>query len=182
MFVKKVILVLFLFSFTLTAEEYKKASDFKLKDIKGKTVKLKDALEKGPVLIDFWASWCVPCKEEMPIFNDLYGKYKEKGLSVFLITIDKGSAIQKAKSFVKSKGFDFTVLFDPKKKVFKKFGCKSTVPVTFVLNKKGEIVFKHDGKGTEKMFEDAIIKAFGDSLSTEVEEKVKSKGEPKWKN
>ena len=110
MFVKKVILVLFLFSFILTAEEYKKASDFKLKDIKGKTVKLKDALEKGPVLIDFWASWCVPCKEEMPIFNDLYGKYKEKGLSVFLITIDKGSAIQKAKSFVKSKGFDFTVL------------------------------------------------------------------------
>ena len=61
------------------------------------------------------------------------------------------------------------------KKVFKKFGCKSTVPVTFVLNKKGEIVFKHDGKGTEKMFEDAIIKAFGEDLSAESKKEVKRK-------
>ena len=177
--IKKVMLALLLFCVVLFAEEYKKAPDFKLRDIKGKTVELKDVLEKGPVLIDFWASWCVPCKEEMPIFNELYAKYRDKGLSMFLITIDKGSAIQKAKSFVKSKGFDFTVLFDPKKKVFKSFGCKSKVPVTFVLNKKGEIVFKHDGKGTKKMFEDAIIKAFGDSLSTESKEEVKIEGEPK---
>ncbi|MCK5759931.1 MAG: TlpA family protein disulfide reductase [Candidatus Delongbacteria bacterium] len=177
--IKKVILALLLFSVVLFAEDYKKASDFKLKDIKGKTVKLKDALGKGPVLIDFWASWCIPCKAEMPIFNKLYAKYKDKGLSMFLITIDKGGAIQKAKSFVKSKGFDFTVLFDPKKKVFKKFGCKSTVPVTFVLNKKGEIVFKHDGKGTEKMFEDAIIKAFGEDLKVETEKDKKVEGKNK---
>ena len=172
---KKLILILLFLSSILVAE-FKVAQDFKLKDIKGKTVKLKDALTKGPVLIDFWASWCGPCKEEMPIFDKLYDKYKDKGLSVYLITIDKGSAIQKAKSFVKSKGFDFTVLFDKGKKVFKKFGCKSTVPVTFVLNKKGEIIFKHDGKGTEKMFEDAIIKAFGESLSAESKKEVKSEG------
>ena len=172
---KKLILILLFLSSILVAE-LKVAQDFKLKDIKGKTVKLKDALENGPVLIDFWASWCGPCKEEMPIFDKLYDKYKDKGLSVYLITIDKGSAIQKAKIFVKSKGFDFTVLFDKGKKVFKKFGCKSTVPVTFVLNKKGEIIFKHDGKGTEKMFEDAIIKAFGESLSAESKKEVKSEG------
>jgi cytochrome c biogenesis protein CcmG/thiol:disulfide interchange protein DsbE len=174
MIMKKVILALIVFSFVLTAGELKKAPDFKLKDMKGKTVELKDAFEKGPVLIDFWASWCTPCKEEMPIFNKLYNKYEEKGLSMFLITIDKGGAIQKAKNFVKSKGFEFTVLFDKGKKVFKKFGGKSTVPVTFILNKNGEIVFKHDGKGTEKMFEDAIIKAFGDSLATEIIEEEKS--------
>lgn len=173
MIMKKVILALIIFSLVLTAGELKKAPDFKLKNIKGKTVELKDALANGPVLIDFWASWCVPCKAEMPIFNDLYKKYKDKGLSVLLITIDKGGAIQKAKNFVKSKGFDFTVLFDKDKKVFKKFGCKSKVPVTFILNKKGEIIFKHDGKGTEKMFEDAIIKAFGEEAKVETKEEKK---------
>ncbi|MDA3884719.1 MAG: TlpA disulfide reductase family protein [Candidatus Delongbacteria bacterium] len=174
MLFKKMILMILLLSSFLLAEELKVAQDFKLKDIKGKTVDLKNALEKGPVLIDFWASWCGPCKEEMPIFNELYNKYKEKGLSVYLITIDKGSAIQKAKNFVKSKGFDFTVLFDKNKKVFKKFGCKSTVPVTFVLNQKSEIVFKHDGKGNEKMFEEAILKAFGDNPKPKSKEKEKS--------
>ena len=179
MLLKKVILILLFLSSMLLAEEYKVVQNFKLKDIKGKTVELKDALAKGPVLIDFWASWCGPCKEEMPIFNDLYGKYKEKGLSMFLITIDKGGAIQKAKSYVKSKGFDFTVLFDKNKKVFKKFGGNKKVPVTFVLNKKGEIVFKHEGKGTEKMFEDAIIKAFGEDLKVETKKDKKVEGKNK---
>ena len=176
---KKAVLILFIFTFVLLAGELRRAPDFKLKDMKGKTIKLKDALKKGPVLIDFWASWCVPCKKEMPIFDDLYKKYKDKNLSVFLITIDKGSAIQKAKSFVKSKGFDFTVLFDKDKKVFKKFGGKSKVPVTFALNRKGEIVFRHEGSGTKKMFEDAITKAFRGSLATETKEEVKSGGESK---
>ena len=176
---RKVLIILLVFSLVLFSKGNKKVADFKLKDTKGKTVKLKDVLEKGPVLIDFWASWCVPCKEEMPVFNELYNKYKEKGLSVFLITIDKGSAIQKAKSFVKSKGFDFTVLFDKGKKVFKKFGCKSKVPVTFIVDKNGEIIFKHEGQGTKKMFENAIIKAFGEDLSTEgkKETEIKKEGE-----
>jgi len=179
MIVRKAILALLFFSFILFAEEYKIANNFKLKDMNGKSVELKDALEKGPVLIDFWASWCGPCKEEMPIFNDLYKKYKDKGLSMFLITIDKGSAIQKAKTFVKSKGFDFDVLFDKDKKVFKSFGCKSSVPVTFVLNKKGEIIFKHDGKGTEKMFEDAIVNALGSEAKVETKKEVKAKEDSK---
>lgn len=161
-------LALLFFSVILFSEELKKAPDFKLKDINGKSVKLEEVLAKGPVLIDFWASWCVPCKEEMPLFNDLYNKYKDKGLSMLLITIDKGSAIQKAKSFVKSKGFDFQVLFDSDKKVFKSFGCSSKVPVTFILNTKGEIVFKQDGKGTEKMFEEAILSAFDSEVKVEI--------------
>ena len=155
---KWVLTILLVFSLSVFAEGYKKAPAFKLKNLKGKSVELSKALEKGPVLIDFWASWCEPCKAEMPIFNELHKKYSKKGLSMYMITIDKGSGISKAKSYVKSKGFKFDVLLDKGKKVFKKFGGKSSVPLTFIINKKGEIVFRHSGEGTKKMFEDEIKK------------------------
>lgn len=155
---KWILVALLVFSLSIFAAENKKAPAFKLKDLKGKTVELSKVLKKGPALIDFWASWCEPCKAEMPIFNELYKKYSKDGLNMYMITIDKGSGIAKAKSYVKSKGFKFNVLFDKGKKVFKKYGGKSSVPLTFIVNKDGEIVFEHKGEGTKKMFEDEIIK------------------------
>jgi len=94
----------------------------------------------------------------MPIFNELYQKYNKKGLQMYMISIDKGSGISKAKNYIKSSGFEFNLLFDKGKKVFKKFGGKSSVPLTFIVDKDGNIVYKHAGKGTKKMFEDEIKK------------------------
>ena len=151
------ILLIFVFSI-YSQDKQKTAPDFKLKDMKGKKVSLEKVLEKGPVLIDFWASWCDPCKEEMPIFEELYKKYNKKGLQMLLISVDKRGGISKAKNYITSKGYTFDVLFDRGSKVFKKYGGKASIPVTYIVNKEGKITYSHTGKGTKKEFEEEILK------------------------
>ncbi len=159
---KRIVLVLsisLLFVFSAFSDDiHRTAPDFKLKDMKGKKVSLESVLKKGPVLIDFWASWCDPCKEEMPIFEELYKKYNEKGLQMLLITVDKRGGIAKARNYIKSKGFTFEVLFDKGSKIYKKYGGKASIPVTYIVNREGKIVYSHTGKGTKKEFEEEIIK------------------------
>ena len=65
-----------------------KVPDIKLKRMNGKSVMLQDILKKGPVLINFWATWCAPCKKEMVHLDEFEKKYRDKGLSVLAISID----------------------------------------------------------------------------------------------
>ena len=155
-----VISVILIFVFSVFSEEKQRtAPDFKLKDMSGKKISLESVLKKGPVLIDFWASWCDPCKEEMPIFEELYKKYNEKGLQMLLISVDKRGGIAKARNYIKSKGFTFNVLFDKGGKIYKKYGGKSSIPVTYIVSREGKILYSHTGKGTKKEFEEEILKA-----------------------
>jgi peroxiredoxin len=121
--------------------DLKKAPNYKLKDINNKSIELVDALKKGPVVLNFWASWCNPCKEEMPELEELYKKYKDKGLQMHIVSIDKGSGISKAKAHVKSNNFTFDVLFDKGGKILKKKFKQSPnrVPYTFFINMDGDI-------------------------------------------
>ncbi|PID27157.1 MAG: hypothetical protein CR982_06810 [Candidatus Cloacimonadota bacterium] len=138
--VNAILLMLFMVA-ALFGNDLKKAPNYKLKDINNKTVELKEALKKGPVLLNFWASWCTPCKEEMPELEALYKKYKDKGLQMHVVSIDKGSGISKAKGHIKSNNFTFVPLFDKGGKLLKKKFNQSPnrVPYTFFINKKGEI-------------------------------------------
>jgi len=95
------ILMLLLISW-LTAETM---PDFKLPDMNNKEIKLEDLLNKGPVLIDFWATYCVPCKKAMPELNKLAEKYDS--LTVVLVSIDAPKNVSKAKSYLKSNNFKF---------------------------------------------------------------------------
>jgi len=65
-----------------------KAPDFQAKDTDDKVVKLSDYLGKSYILIDFWASWCIPCRKESPELKDVYEKYKEKGLEIISVSLD----------------------------------------------------------------------------------------------
>jgi len=146
-------LVLMLFAAVLYAEEY--IPDFKLPDMNNKEIKLEDLLNKGPVLIDFWASWCVPCKKAMPALNKLAEKYDS--LTVVVISIDAPKDVHKAKTFLKSGDFKFIGLFDSEKKLAKKLNVVNP-PRTFILDKTGLIVYSHDGyeAGTENVYEAKI--------------------------
>jgi len=66
-----------------------KAPDFTAKDLQGKEVKASELLKKGPILVDFWTTWCGPCKREMPELDKLHKKYRDRGFSVVAISQDE---------------------------------------------------------------------------------------------
>jgi cytochrome c biogenesis protein CcmG/thiol:disulfide interchange protein DsbE len=139
--------------------ENRKAPDFKLKTMDGESVQLSNYLNKGPVLIDFWATWCVPCLKEMDEFQKLYVKYHERGFEILGVTIDNPRTASKIKPTVKSKGFTFPILLDPNKEVYKQLGGKSVVPYAAIVNPDGEIISTYEGykAGNEKVVEEQIL-------------------------
>lgn len=88
---------------------------FKLDDINGKPRTLESIRgdSSNPVIVNFWATWCSPCKKEMPELQNLLKKFGKDKLSIIAISVDKPEKISGAKSYVKSKKFEFTFLFDP---------------------------------------------------------------------
>ncbi|MBE6708514.1 MAG: TlpA family protein disulfide reductase [Ruminococcaceae bacterium] len=115
------------------------APDFTVIDTEGNEVKLSNFRGK-PVVLNFWASWCPPCKSEMPDFNK---KYKEIGDKVqfMMVNCTDGSreTVDTAKEFIKSTDYTFPVFFDTKLDASMKYGA-SSIPLTFFINSKGELV------------------------------------------
>ena len=148
-----------LFYLSLVAAETpavtQKMPDFKLPDINSKDITLTSLLNKGPVLVDFWASWCVPCKKEMAALEKLAEKYDT--LTVVVVSIDAPKDVQKAKTYVKSNKFRFVSLYDSDKGLASKLNMVNP-PRTLILDNQGNIVLSHDGyeAGVEKVYENKI--------------------------
>ncbi len=133
--------------------ELKTAYNFKLEKLDGSgTVELSDFKDK-PVIVNFWASWCAPCREEMPFLQKSWEKYKDKGL-VF-IGIDVIDDTASAKEFLDSFNINYINLNDSKGKTSTKFGVIA-LPATFFINKNGKIVKQNYGpflgESGEKLF------------------------------
>ncbi len=157
---KYLTLILF-FAFTVTFAQNavnKKAPDFELETISGDEVALSDFLGNGPVLINFWATWCKPCVEEMKYYQEIYDKYKERGLTLLAISEDNERSVAKVIPYIRSNNYNFTVLLDPDNSVARDYYVR-VVPHTYVLDKNGNIVFSHSGykKGDEKEVEKIIV-------------------------
>jgi peroxiredoxin len=135
-----------------------KAPEIELNDLEGNPVKLVQLLEKGPVIINFWATWCKPCVQELPHLQDIYEKFRERGVSLLAISVDSPRSVSKVKSFVSGHNYTFTVLLDPNQDVARKFNAQ-VFPYTFIVNTAGEIVFKNYGyrPGDEKNIEEKLL-------------------------
>ena len=94
--------------------------NLRLNRLDGKKVSLKQYLNNGPVLINFWATWCGPCKKEMLHLDRLSKTYKQKKLSILSISIDTQRSLSEVKRFIRSKRYDFDVFIDPNQQIFKK--------------------------------------------------------------
>lgn len=128
-------------SLTFSADNV--APDFELKDLEGKKVSFKDFKGKV-VLLNFWATWCAPCRAEMPSLENLYRSFKGKGLVVIGVSVDNSD--NSVRSFVRQKKITFPILLDSKKEVsFDDYGVIG-LPVTFLIDQKGIIVEKVFGE------------------------------------
>jgi len=129
---------------SLNINAQQKAPNFKLEDLNGEYVELRNLLGDGPLLISFWATWCKPCVEELNEYKKLYSEYKSKGFNIIAISTDDEKTVAKVKPFVKSKNYNFTVLLDTNSEVARKYYVQN-VPYTFLLDEKGNIVYSHLG-------------------------------------
>jgi len=120
----------------------KKTPDFSLKDLNGKKFGLTQF--KGKVIfLNFWATWCSPCKEEMPSMEVLHQQFKEKNFILLAISVDYGGQ-KPVKEFINKYQYTFPVLLDPKCKTLDLLQVKG-IPTTFLIDKKGRMVGKAIG-------------------------------------
>lgn len=104
-------------------------------DLDGNEVSLNDFLGEV-ILVNNWATWCPPCREEMPEFKAYYDKYKGQGFQV--IAIEAGEPEVEVRNFVKGAGLDFVILLDPENKSLITFQ-HSSLPNSFVIDRKGNL-------------------------------------------
>lgn len=116
----------------------------KLKTPDGKTVSTATFSNDGkPIIIDFWATWCSPCKQELNAIANLYEEWqKETGVKVIAISIDDARNSPKVAPFVKGREWPFEVYIDENSD-FKRAMNVNEIPHTFVINGKGEVVAQH---------------------------------------
>jgi len=139
------------------------APDFELKSLDGKQVRLSDYRGKA-VLLNFWATWCAPCKIEMPWFVDLQKQYASQGLQVIGVAMDDSGDEAIAK-FAKQMGVNYPVLIG-KESVGDAYGGVEFLPTTFVIDRQGRVVERVFGLAGRSEFEDNIKKALGPGAST----------------
>jgi len=138
------------------------APDFTVKDLAGKDLRLKECCAKDAVLLFFWSFFCGPCREEIPMINEMARAYGDKGLAVVGVNldgIDKNKAIDK---FVVSEKIGFRIVFDELEgdafRVADPYGVAGT-PALFVIDKKGTITFSVTGAVTGPQLRGEIEKA-----------------------
>ncbi len=142
------------FSVHLFASEKVKAPDFTLKSQSGKNIRLSD-LRGEIILLNFWASWCGPCRQEMPILDAIHKKYSPLGFQVLGVNVDLTS--DKAADYLSSTPVNFPVLYDPKNEVSKLYNV-SAMPSTAIIDRDGYVRYVHEGykSGDEDTYHEKI--------------------------
>ncbi|OJU16833.1 MAG: hypothetical protein BGN88_08140 [Clostridiales bacterium 43-6] len=122
-----------------------KAADFSVIDHTGKTVTLSDFKGK-PVVLNFWASWCPPCRGEMPAYQKIYEESKDKGVVFMMVDLTDGQreTIDKAKQFIKDNDYTFDVYFDTKMNAADAYSV-SSIPMSIFIDKNGNVVKSYTG-------------------------------------
>ena len=112
------------------------ARDFKVASLDGSGLRLAD-LKGKVVFLNLWATWCPPCKEEMPAMERLWRRYKDEGLVVIALSMDSGGA-KAVKPYIEQSKYTYPVGLDPKMEVAQLYGARS-VPSTFIIDRSGTL-------------------------------------------
>ncbi|WP_243386466.1 thiol-disulfide oxidoreductase ResA [Bacillus kexueae] len=126
------------------------APDFVLKSLDGESIQLSDFEGKG-VFLNFWGTWCEPCKREMPYMERQYQYYKEQGVEIIAINVAESNLA--VENFVNQHGLSFPVVLDKNMEVLNAYGV-DPLPTTFLINPDGEVIDIITGQMTERNIRD----------------------------
>jgi len=135
-----------LFSASMSIAQNRTLPSVEVKTLEGDVVNMQKVENKGnPIVISFWATWCKPCKKELNNIAEVYEDWQdETGVKLIAISIDDSRNMHKVAPYVNSSDWDYEVYLDPNGDLKRAMGV-STVPHTFLLNGKNEIVWDHRG-------------------------------------
>jgi thiol-disulfide isomerase/thioredoxin len=128
-------------SFAASEKLSGKAANFTLKSRSGKNIKLSE-LRGEVVMLNFWASWCGPCRKEMPLLEKIHKKYKRLGFTLLGVNVEENS--KAAKNYLKDVKVSFPILFDTINKTSKLYNV-SAMPTTILIDRNGNKRFLHKG-------------------------------------
>ena len=155
---KKVLSLLLIIVFAFGQEKH--LPQVKLKDLKNKSQSLDMLVEGNLTLINFWATFCVPCRKEMKHLKRFHKTYADQNVQIIGIAIDDSRTVGRVKSMVKSQALDYTILLDTEQKLYKNFNT-SALPFSILVDQTGKIIWDHTGylPGDEAKMEMEIKKA-----------------------
>ena len=143
-----------IFAVPAAGESRGPAPNFTLTDRNGRSVSLSD-LRGQVVMINFWASWCGPCREEMPLLEQIHRRYASLGFTLLGINVEEDSA--DADAWLKDRPVSFPILYDPENGVSKLYKVVA-MPSTVLVDRQGNVRFLHYGfkPGTENDYQDQV--------------------------
>jgi peroxiredoxin len=168
MFLKRFLvhpICLLTFLLTLVVAQSTKAQnaiDFTLKDLDGKETKLSDHYGEKIILINFWATWCLPCIKELPHLQKIYEAYQDKDFIMFTISVDGPGTLAQVRNSVNRNNYNFPVLLDTESKVVALYNPRVLLPYTILIDKEGQIYHVQQGysPGDEAVLKEKILELF----------------------
>ncbi len=143
--------------------------DLKVRLLNGSSTTLHQLSQDGPLLIDFWATWCVPCKKVMKYLNQYHEEYAEDNFKVLMINTDTPRSLGNVRGFIKSQDYSFNVGMDPNKVLSKKLNGM-IMPTLILVDKGGIIKWRHQGyvAGEELEIEKQIKQVLGKNINENI--------------
>ncbi|WP_373047737.1 TlpA disulfide reductase family protein [Vulgatibacter sp.] len=146
------------FATSAVAQDRPQAADFSLRTLGGERLKLSE-MQGKVVILSFWATWCAPCKQELPVLQKLLEKYGKDGLEVLAVNIDDPKTVAEVRRFVADRKLTMKVPLDADSKVLSKFNPRMSVPFLQIIDRKGRRAVQHTGfsSGAEETLEKEVV-------------------------